>query len=975
MDVFEFNNLSITNIGSNFIEVYDPSLAIEQDIFSWDGEVINGFIPIERGQRKGGGIRVGSVSIHSDAQISETSYHYENDIESTGVTTYEPANMDRLLANPKFFNPNIFITEEDYWQECSDYYKDLIGDYRAKGYQNFPGILSLAHDIPGPGVMYKSVIVKDHVGGETKPGYQVYDFEVPNEQSVELIGNDPAQSGTINNFLLTDIRKDPNNDDGPEIGLTQPYSGIPYYRGHTEIKDKTSRIGNLKRTAVYDDQDRLVSETRNIYLHDAVLDFEQELATNYRNQGVVEQAFFESRLLCGGSGYYYGTSTTFNTNSWHDVHFKETSTKRTEYPNVLSQTITTENGITTTATNKAFDFFTGAVREKQSEDSYGNIYETVSIPAYQLKYDDNGVKVPRYSAMGLKVNYSDNDHMLTQEGATYSYKIDPTTGTRIPMGGAITTWNDTWDYWEYDNTTGWKITSSAQNTTQEKVWRKHQSYTWKSFTQPDGTIDPNTFVEFDWTPSATQAPGWQMVEEITMYDHYSHPMESKDFNGYYATNRMGEEQGAIYASATNAQMREIAFSGMEESVDPFGRLACEVNMNNGVVNTDPAFVHTGEKSMQLAANQTGYTYGGSIGNGVTDYFRSDRTYRASVWVHELQQFILKTKLYAEVDGVRVAATITDPTDPMVAQAGNWSLLTVEVDLTAHPSASTLTFGVEGGQSGSSFPAYLDDFRVHPLTAPITSYVYDPATGQLTAILDAENFASVFHYDAAGRLIKTEREEAYVNAQKRGGLRTVSEHKYNYGNYLRAQFTATPNHVTTNTNIFFEAAPQMAPAGPVSYTWDFGDGTTGSGMNTAHSYSNYGSYTVELEITDPTGCISAVSSEVFVTPPPLKGSISGPIVQTCISPGDPFGTPPVPPTPPAHEVYTITPTGGDGTYNYSWSYRLDSQPTFVTTGGNSPTVSIGGFTEGFTLRCQIDDGHSMIDVDFLVEVYGCGGAAQ
>jgi PKD repeat protein len=39
---------------------------------------------------------------------------------------------------------------------------------------------------------------------------------------------------------------------------------------------------------------------------------------------------------------------------------------------------------------------------------------------------------------------------------------------------------------------------------------------------------------------------------------------------------------------------------------------------------------------------------------------------------------------------------------------------------------------------------------------------------------------------------------------------------------------------------------------VSYQWDFGDGTTGSGVSPEHVYENPGEYTVTLVITDNNG---------------------------------------------------------------------------------------------------------------------------
>jgi PKD repeat protein/uncharacterized protein YgiM (DUF1202 family) len=50
---------------------------------------------------------------------------------------------------------------------------------------------------------------------------------------------------------------------------------------------------------------------------------------------------------------------------------------------------------------------------------------------------------------------------------------------------------------------------------------------------------------------------------------------------------------------------------------------------------------------------------------------------------------------------------------------------------------------------------------------------------------------------------------------------------------------------------------------VSYTWDFGDGTTGSGVDVAHSYGAAGSYTVTLTVTDDGGLSDSATQTIQI----------------------------------------------------------------------------------------------------------------
>jgi hypothetical protein len=704
-----------------------------------------------------GGLRVKSLSMN-DSKGHQYSTHYSytkpGTSISSGVTSFQPFNAVAINfpTENEYFNR---IMAEVSWNEDKRKLLDWRTQFLHRMNNMYYDILLFTREAPAPGALYEYVTIREAFDGRDKPQYTRHRFRV------------------FNRDMVTVEREGFSTGDDTR-GIT--------------LRNNAIDVGNLMKTEMYSSSHELLHSTTYGYMYDENNEaFETSLQG--LKQGVLEQAFHKDITL-----HEYKFNGWDETPHYESIHAERKTilTKRVDRSNILTSVrdVNYKTGESSKTEYRAFDFYTGRPTQVLSQDAMGNSFMVVTTPAYRLEAY-SGMTVTQINAqmagMGLKLKNPNNKHMLAQEASSYTYKIDAGYNYVGLLKSSIQTWSDDINYLNPQ--------TLSQGEQQSGIWRKHASFAFigdeNTTLRNDGLYPAANVTAFTaWNKGDAVPAGWMKLSEITLYDAESHGLEAVDLNGDYAASRMSSDHRQVVAAIANGRYNEFAYSGAED----FASNGYSANVvQKGSASESTIYRHTGYKSLAIPANGTGF--GSSVRVQAKNY---DRKMHVSFWLHKpTAQAVDLSYMYVSSLGTSTEPQFIPIDISKAKRAGDWVLCEVDIPIDRNTIATRNNLVTEIVNAGTS-TIYIDDYRVHPVDAPVVSYVYY-STGELSHILDNNNLYTEYRYDDAGRLTSTYRESFQTEYGTMGIVKT-GQTTYNYGIFNPFSISIQASKVGTSGSV-------------------------------------------------------------------------------------------------------------------------------------------------------------------------------
>jgi|GEM_PF-6885593 len=273
------------------------------------------------------------------------------------------------------------------------------------------------------------------------------------------------------------------------------------------------------------------------------------------------------------------------------------------------------------------------------------------------------------------------------------------------------------------------------------------------------------FSLYNWQSPNSNSKKWLRMSEVIKYSPDGLELENKNILEIYSSAKIDSETNLMYASAQNAEYNSYDFKSLEGEFKYLSSPSSTVNN----------YSHSGDKSLKLVGTQEISEIDinkQTLDNGLISkvWVKVSTDYSATATANSMtyNEDFLECNLETSIGDLT-------STYSKVAKTGEWILyetfftpsdiLTVVNDPFDNESA-TISL-----KETNSKDIYIDDFRIQPLDALVSCYVYDYLTNKIETIFDDQHFGLYYQFNAKGQLIRKQIETEV-------GLKTLVETEYN-----------------------------------------------------------------------------------------------------------------------------------------------------------------------------------------------------
>ncbi|WP_281423668.1 PKD domain-containing protein [Microbacterium flavum] len=263
----------------------------------------------------------------------------------------------------------------------------------------------------------------------------------------------------------------------------------------------------------------------------------------------------------------------------------------------------------------------------------------------------------------------------------------------------------------------------------------------------------------------------------------------------------------------------------------------------GTVGQDVVVAPVNQAPVAMFTSSMSHLAGSFDGNGSSDAEGPVASYAWDFGDGQTGTGATTSHTYAAAGTFHVTLTVTDGAGATgtVTNAVIASLAPVNQAPTAAFTSSVSGLGASVDAAASADPE-----------GPIASYAWNFGDGQTGSGATASHT-----YAGAGTFTIT------LTVTDGGGATGSVSHDVTVAPVNQAP-TAAFTSAVSGLGASFDGSGSADAEGPVaSYAWDFGDGQTGTGATTSHTYAGAGTYHVTLTVTDGAGATGSVAQDVVI----------------------------------------------------------------------------------------------------------------